>query len=141
LLGNIKQKVEGIGDQGQGGRDFNTNIMSAEQDAAEGSGANKTHLAMAYLMTVVMAPTGTPENERIRNWQEKLEDEFDIEMDTATLAQMLPQFDSQLKSGQLDKLQNRMASRGELEIGETQQGMAESKEHLARIRKLAGLTK
>ena len=141
LLGNIKQKVEGIGDQGQGGRDFNTNIMSAEQDAAEGSGANKTHLAMAYLMTVVMAPTGTPENERIRNWQEKLEDEFDIEMDTATLAQMLPQFDSQLKSGQLDKLQNRMASRGELEIGETQQGMAESKEHLARIRKLAGLAK
>jgi hypothetical protein len=31
LLGNIKQKVEGIGDQGMGGRDFNTNIMSAEE--------------------------------------------------------------------------------------------------------------
>jgi hypothetical protein len=38
LLGNIKTKVEGIGDQGQGGRDFNTNIMSAEQGTAEGSG-------------------------------------------------------------------------------------------------------
>ena len=141
LLGNIKTKVEGIGDQGQGGRDFNTNIMSAEQGTAEGSGVKKTELAMAYLKAVVMAPTGTPENERIRNWQEILSDKFDIEMDTAVLAQMLPQFDSQLKSGQLDKLQNRMASRGELEIGETQQGVSEGKEHLARIRKLAGLAK
>jgi hypothetical protein len=80
---------------------------------------------MAYLKAVVMAPTGTPENERIRNWQEKLEDEFDIEMDTATLAQMLPQFDSMLQAGKLDKLQNRMASRGELEIGESQHGVEE----------------
>jgi hypothetical protein len=31
LVGNIKQKVEGIGDQGQGGKDFNTNIMPAEE--------------------------------------------------------------------------------------------------------------
>ena len=31
LLGNIKQKVEGIGDQGMGGRDFNKNIMPAEE--------------------------------------------------------------------------------------------------------------
>jgi hypothetical protein len=31
LLGNVKAKVEGIGDQGQGGRDFNTNIMPAEE--------------------------------------------------------------------------------------------------------------
>jgi hypothetical protein len=83
---------------------------------------------MAYLKAVVMAPTGTPDNERIRNWQEKLEDEFDIEMDTATLAQMLPQFDSQLQSGNLDKLQNRMAGRGELEIGESDQGVAEAPE-------------
>jgi hypothetical protein len=75
-----------------------------------------------------MAPTGTPDNERIRNWQEKLEDEFDIEMDTATLAQMLPQFDSMLQAGKLDKLQNRMASRGELEIGESNQGVAEGVE-------------
>lgn len=30
LLGNIKQKVEGIGDQGEGGEDFNKNIMPAE---------------------------------------------------------------------------------------------------------------
>jgi hypothetical protein len=86
---------------------------------------SKTDLAMAYLKAVVMAPTGTPENERIRNWQEKLEDEFDIEMDTATLAQMLPQFDSMLQAGKLDKLQNRMASRGELEIGESQHGVEE----------------
>jgi hypothetical protein len=33
LLGNIKSKVEGIGDQGQGGRDFNKNIMPAEDQA------------------------------------------------------------------------------------------------------------
>jgi chorismate mutase len=98
------------------------------QGVAEGSGANKTYLAMAYLKAVVMAPTGTPDNERIRNWQEKLEDEFDIEMDTVTLAQMLPQFDSQLQSGNLDKLQNRMAGRGELEIGESDQGVAEAPE-------------
>jgi hypothetical protein len=141
LVGNIKTKVEGIGDQGQGGRDFNTNIMSAEQGTAEGLGVKKTELAMAYLMTVVMAPVGTPEKRRILNWQQVLADKFDIEMDTAVLAQMLPQLDSQLKSGQLDKLQNRMASRGELEIGETQQGVSEGKEHLARIRKLAGLAK
>jgi hypothetical protein len=30
LLGHVKSKVEGIGDQGQGGRDFNKNIMPAE---------------------------------------------------------------------------------------------------------------
>ena len=30
LIGNIKQKVEGIGDQGESGRDFNKNIMPAE---------------------------------------------------------------------------------------------------------------
>jgi hypothetical protein len=33
LLGNVKSKVEGIGDQGQGGRDFNKNIMPAEDQA------------------------------------------------------------------------------------------------------------
>jgi hypothetical protein len=96
-----------------------------KQGVAEGSGGNKTHLAMAYLKAVVMAPTGTPENERIRNWQEELADEFDIEMDTATLAQMLPQFDSMLQAGKLDKLQNRMASRGELYIESAEQGVAE----------------
>ena len=31
LLGHVKSKVEGIGDQGQGGRDFNKNIMPAEE--------------------------------------------------------------------------------------------------------------
>ena len=31
LLGNVKAKVEGIGDQGMGGRDFNKNIMPAEE--------------------------------------------------------------------------------------------------------------
>ena len=30
LLGHVKSKVEGIGDHGHGGRDFNKNIMSAE---------------------------------------------------------------------------------------------------------------
>ena len=103
-------------------------LGNMKQGMAEGMGANKTHLAMAYLMTVVMAPVGTPEKRRILNWQQVLADKFDIEMNTATLAQMLPQLDNQLKSGQLDKLQNRMASRGELEIGETRQGMAEGKE-------------
>ena len=32
LVGNIKTKVEGIGDRGNGGTDFNKNIMSAEAD-------------------------------------------------------------------------------------------------------------
>jgi len=32
LVSNIKAKVEGIGDQGQGGRDFNKNIMSDEKN-------------------------------------------------------------------------------------------------------------
>jgi hypothetical protein len=96
-----------------------------EDELVQEGKPSKTDLAMAYLKAVVMAPTGTPENERIRNWQEKLEDEFDIEMDTATLAQMLPQFDSMLQAGKLDKLQNRMASRGELEIGESQHGVEE----------------
>jgi hypothetical protein len=99
-----------------------------EDELVQEGKPSKTDLAMAYLKAVVMAPTGTPENERIRNWQEKLEDEFDIEMDTATLAQMLPQFDSMLQAGKLDKLQNRMASRGELEIGESNQGVAEGVE-------------
>jgi len=35
LLGNVKAKVEGIGDQGQGGRDFNKNIMPAEDKDAD----------------------------------------------------------------------------------------------------------
>ena len=33
LLGHVKSKVEGIGDQGQGGKDFNKNIMPAEDQA------------------------------------------------------------------------------------------------------------
>jgi hypothetical protein len=103
-----------------------TKLDNRKQGVAEGSGANKTYLAMAYLKAVVMAPMGTPEKRRILNWQQILSNQFDIEMDPATLAQMLPQFDSQLKSGQLDKLQNRMASRGELEIGESEQGVAEA---------------
>ena len=102
----------------------------SEAGVEEGSSPNKTEIAMAYLMAIVMAPTGTPENERISNWQEVLDYKFDIEIDTATLAQMLPQLDSQLKSGKLDKLQNRMASRGELEIGENQQGAAEGSDDL-----------
>jgi hypothetical protein len=99
--------------------------VAPEQPVAEGPSPNKTEMAMAYLMAVVMAPTGTPENEQISNWQDVLDYKFDIEMDTATLAQMLPQFDSMLQAGKLDKLRNRMASRGELEIGESQQGVAE----------------
>ena len=35
LVGNIKAKVEGIGDQGQGGKDFNKNIMPAEEKSPE----------------------------------------------------------------------------------------------------------
>jgi hypothetical protein len=31
ILNRIKGKVEGIGDQGHGGEDFNTNIMSSEE--------------------------------------------------------------------------------------------------------------
>jgi len=31
LLGNVKSKVEGIGDRGNGGTDFNTNIMPSEE--------------------------------------------------------------------------------------------------------------
>lgn len=99
-----------------------------EQGVAEGSGANKTDLAMAYLMAVVNAPIGTSEKRRISNWQQILDYKFDIEMDTATLAQMLPQLDSQLQAGKLDKLQNRMISRGELSIESIQQGVAEGLE-------------
>jgi hypothetical protein len=113
-------------DETDGGQEaLNPGGIPEEDELVQEGKPSKTDLAMAYLKAVVMAPTGTPENERIRNWQEKLEDEFDIEMDTATLAQMLPQFDSMLQAGKLDKLQNRMASRGELEIGESQHGVEE----------------
>lgn len=96
-----------------------------EDELVQEGKPSKTDLAMAYLKAVVMAPMGTPEKRRILNWQQILSNQFDIEIDTAALAQMLPQLDSQLKSGQLDKLQNRMASRGELEIGESQHGVEE----------------
>ena len=36
LLNNVKAKVEGIGDQGNSGTDFNNNIMPAEETVAEG---------------------------------------------------------------------------------------------------------
>jgi hypothetical protein len=108
---------------------------------AEGGAPDKTEMAMAYLMAVVMAPMGTPEKRRILNWQQILDYKFDIEMDTATLAQMLPQFDSQLKSGKLDKLQHRMASRGELEIGESQQDVAEGKDPKAMVQEVAKIVK
>ena len=98
---------------------------AGKQGVAEGAGANKTEIAMAYLKAVVMAPVGTPEKRRILNWQQILDYKFDIEMDTATLAQLLPQLDSQLQSGKLNRLQKQMVSRGELEIGESQQGVAE----------------
>jgi hypothetical protein len=113
-------------DENDGGQQALNPVGIPEEDELVQEGKpSKTDLAMAYLKAIVMAPTGTPENERIRNWQEKLEDEFDIEMDTGALAQMLPQFDSMLQAGKLDKLQNRMASRGELEIGESQHGVEE----------------
>jgi hypothetical protein len=96
-----------------------------EDELVQEGKPSKTDLAMAYLKAVVMAPTGTPEKRRILNWQQILSNQFDIEMDPATLAQMLPQFDSMLQAGKLDKLQNRMASRGELEIGESQHGVEE----------------
>ena len=113
-------------DENDGGQQALNPVGIPEEDKLVQEGKpSKTDLAMAYLKAIVMAPTGTPENERIRNWQEKLEDEFDIEMDTGALAQMLPQFDSMLQAGKLDKLQNRMASRGELEIGESQHGVEE----------------
>lgn len=47
LVGNIKQKVEGIGDQGQGGKDFNKNIMSAEEDNPQHSHQYKTTMKHA----------------------------------------------------------------------------------------------
>jgi len=99
--------------------------FAKEQGVAEGSSPNKTDLAMAYLMAVVNAPMGTPEKRRIINWQQILDYKFDIEIDTAALAQLLPQLDNQLQSGKLDKLQNRMISRGELSIESIQQGVAE----------------
>jgi hypothetical protein len=99
--------------------------LQRQQGVAEGSSPNKTDLAMAYLMAVVNAPMGTPEKRRIINWQQILDYKFDIEIDTAALAQLLPQLDNQLQSGKLDKLQNRMISRGELSIESIQQGVAE----------------
>ena len=35
LLGNVKAKVEGIGDRGNGGTDFNTNIMPANENISD----------------------------------------------------------------------------------------------------------
>jgi hypothetical protein len=113
-------------DETDGGQQALNPVGIPEEDELVQEGKpSKTDIAMAYLKAVVMAPTGTPEKRRILNWQQILSNQFDIEMDPATLAQLLPQFDSQLKSGQLDKLQNRMASRGELEIGESQRGVEE----------------
>jgi hypothetical protein len=43
LLGNVKAKVEGIGDQGQGGRDFNKNIMPAEEEASHQTKTTMKH--------------------------------------------------------------------------------------------------
>ena len=43
LLGNVKAKVEGIGDQGQGGRDFNKNIMPAEEEASHQTQTTMKH--------------------------------------------------------------------------------------------------
>jgi hypothetical protein len=83
-------------------------------------------------MAVVNAPTGTSEKRRLSNWQQILDYKFDIAMDTATLAQMLPQLDSQLQSGKLDKLQNRMISRGELSIESVQQGVSEGIKDIAK---------
>jgi hypothetical protein len=112
-------------DETDGGQQaLNTGGIPEDELVQEGK-PSKTDIAMAYLKAVVMAPMGTPEKRRILNWQQILSNQFDIEMDTAALAQMLPQLDSQLKSGQLDKLQNRMASRGELEIGESQHSVEE----------------
>jgi hypothetical protein len=43
LLDNVKAKVEGIGDQGQGGRDFNKNIMPAEEEASHQTQTTMKH--------------------------------------------------------------------------------------------------
>jgi hypothetical protein len=115
-----------------GGDDKDTKNAKKKAKTNEASGANKTDVAMAYLMAVVNAPTGTSEKRRLSNWQQILDYKFDIAMDTATLAQMLPQLDSQLQSGKLDKLQNRMISRGELSIESVQQGVSEGIKDIAK---------
>ena len=43
LIGNVKAKIEGIGDQGQGGRDFNKNIMPAEEEASHQTQTTMKH--------------------------------------------------------------------------------------------------
>lgn len=43
LLGHVKSKVEGIGDQGQGGKDFNKNIMPAEEEASHQTKTTMKH--------------------------------------------------------------------------------------------------
>jgi hypothetical protein len=43
LVGNIKTKVEGIGDQGHGGEDFNKNIMPAEEEASHQTKTTMKH--------------------------------------------------------------------------------------------------
>ena len=87
-------------------------LGSGNMNAHEIHNANEIHLIKAWLIAVVMALPGTPEQRQILNWQEILSDQFDTHMSFATLAQMRPQLNSQLRTGQFDRLLKQMANRG-----------------------------
>ena len=76
---------------------------------------------MAYLNTVSNSPTGTPDGDFLTDWQYTLEEEFGIEMDTAVLANLLPQLDSQVEM-LMNKYTKTMNNRG---MYESEQGVAE----------------
>ena len=90
---------------------------------------------MSYLDTVSNSPTGTPDGDFLTDWQYTLEEEFGIEMDTAVLANLLPQLDSQVEM-LMNKYTKTMNNRG---MYESEQGVAEGQDHLNRIRSLSGL--
>jgi len=80
LVGNIKTKVEGIGDQGQSGKDFNNNIMPAEEDAQKEKEPEGTYSSKRHETDGQRIARLAKEKRQAQN-KERMKNDFDAEME------------------------------------------------------------
>lgn len=103
LVGNIKQKVEGIGDQGQGGKDFNKNIMSAEEDNPQHSHQYKTTMKHADKPTVQQRMAAHDIKPGIKGYRDRIDLLKDLERTGKLKKEDLSAFEDLMKLSGLAK--------------------------------------
>jgi len=100
LLGNVKAKVEGIGDQGQGGKDFNKNIMPAEEEASH---QTKTTMKHADNPTYQQRAAAQDIKPGIKGYQDRIDMLKDLERTGKLKKEDLTAFEDIMKLAGLSK--------------------------------------